>query len=80
MTQRRDRVWLARWLAEPDKVLAEGDPQALALRARYKDMVMPNLRLTPDETRALMAFIEEESQRVEQQRLKLASATPACCH
>jgi len=81
VTRRRNQVWLARWLAEPDKVLAERDPQALALRARYKDMVMPNLNLTQDETHALMSFIEEESQRMERLHSKTETvASMSCCH
>lgn len=81
VTRKRDKVWLTRWLKEPDKMLAERDPQALALQARYNNLVMPNLALSADEAHALMGFIEEESQRVERQRNQtttVASLPP--CH
>jgi hypothetical protein len=36
VTQKRDRAWLARWIQNPDKLLAEKDPLALELYTRYK--------------------------------------------
>jgi len=45
VTTRRERAWLARYLAVPDQMLAEGDPIALGLLAQYKNVPMPNLRL-----------------------------------
>jgi len=38
---RRDRAWLLRYVAEPDRVLSEGDPIAAALFAEYKAVRMP---------------------------------------
>jgi mono/diheme cytochrome c family protein len=55
VAQRRERGWLERWLAAPDQLLAEGDPIALALRAQYGEIAMPNMRLTPTEI-AQLAF------------------------
>src|SRR5215510_10431162 len=46
VTTRRERAWLVRYLREPDQVLAEHDPIATALLARYRDVQMPNLRLS----------------------------------
>ena len=65
VTKKRDRAWLTRWLAEPDKMIAEKDPLALALLAAYSDIPMPNLRLSAVEIEALLIHIEEESHRVE---------------
>jgi len=62
--ERRDRDWLARWLAEPDKMLAEKDPIALELFAANRNLPMPNMRLNEIEVEALLAFMEEESARV----------------
>lgn len=64
VTRKRERAWLVRWLAEPDKVLAEQDPIALSLLARYDNLPMPNLRLTPGEIASLLGYIEEESRRL----------------
>ena len=80
VTRRREPVWLARWLTEPDKMLAERDPQALALQARYTNLVMPNLSLNTEEASALMTFLAEEGQRLDQQKGKVAAVTMAPCH
>ena len=58
VTQQRERVWLERWLKEPEKMLAEGDPIALALRTRYKEVGMPNLHLSARDVAALLAYLE----------------------
>jgi protein SCO1/2 len=80
VTARRDKVWLARWLAQPDKMLAEKDPQALAIQARYGKLVMPNLGLTPEESQALVTFLEEESHRLEEERHPATAVAMASCH
>ncbi len=64
VTQKRDRAWLARWLAEPDKMLAEKDPIVMELYAKYKNMPMPNLRLNEVEVAALIDYMDAESRRV----------------
>ena len=58
VTQQRERAWLERWLKEPEKMLAEGDPIALALRTRYKEVAMPNLHLSTSNVAALLAYLE----------------------
>ena len=58
VTRKRDRAWLTRWLAEPDKMLAEKDPLAMALLAEYDNVAMPNLRLGDVEIQALLTYIE----------------------
>ncbi len=59
VTQRRDRNWLARWIAEPDKMLAEKDPIAIALFARYNDIQMPNLDLTSVDINNLLTYLQK---------------------
>jgi protein SCO1/2 len=61
VTSRRDRDWLARFIVSPQKVREAGDPAALALRARYKSVIMPNLDLGSDDARVLIEYIERES-------------------
>jgi len=58
VTTRRDRAWLTRYLAEPDRVRAEGDPVATALFERYNNVPMPNLRLSSIEIAALLSYLE----------------------
>src|SRR5919202_2983541 len=59
VTDRRDRAWLERYLAEPDQVLASGDPIAAALFARYNRVPMPNLALTRDDVADLLAYLAQ---------------------
>lgn len=68
VTRKRDRAWLTRWMMEPDKMLAEKEPLAMALLAEYNGVPMPNLRLGPADVQELFEYIEEESHRVEHHR------------
>jgi protein SCO1/2 len=63
VTQKRDRKWLTRFIAEPDKMLAEKDPLATALLAEYKNVPMPNMRLSGAEIQDVLTYIEEETRR-----------------
>jgi protein SCO1/2 len=65
VTQRRERKWLTRFIAEPDKMLEEKDPQAIGLLAAYNNVPMPNLRLNEQEIEDLLTYIDEESRRLE---------------
>ena len=60
VTTRRDRTWLARYLAEPDRMRAEGDPIATALFAKYNNVPMPNLRLSGIEVAGLLSYLETQ--------------------
>jgi protein SCO1 len=54
----RPRAWLIRWLKEPDKMLAEKDPVATALKLKFRNVPMPNLGLDDLEAKALIDFME----------------------
>lgn len=56
----RPRAWLHRWLKEPDKMLAERDPVAVAMKARYRNLPMPNLGLNDIDADALIEFLHAE--------------------
>jgi len=58
VTARRDRAWLVRYVAEPDKVLAEGDAIAADLLRRFRETRMPNLRMGSADVAAVLAFLE----------------------
>lgn len=64
VTQRRDAAWLARYLKEPDRVRAEGDPTALALFTKYRRVPMPNLALGEDDVTGLLAWLAQQSRLV----------------
>lgn len=63
VTRKRDPAWLLRWIREPDKMLAEKDPLATALMARYR-IPMPNMRLGDKDANSVIAYIEAESTRL----------------
>lgn len=60
VTSRRDSAWLARYLAQPDRVLAAGDPTAAALFAQYHQVPMPNLGLNTEDVAALIAYLQAQ--------------------
>jgi protein SCO1/2 len=64
VTARRDRDWLARFIVDPEQVRAGGDPAALALRAKYKQVVMPSLDLGPADAAVLIDYIDRQSRAV----------------
>jgi protein SCO1 len=57
VTSRRERSWLARFIASPDAMRAQGDPTARALHARYPRLSMPDLRLCGPEVTALVEYL-----------------------
>ncbi len=66
VTQKRDPAWLSRWLQFPDRMLAEKDPLAMQLYAKYREVPMPNLGLNDVDVQALVDYMQRESRQVEQ--------------
>jgi protein SCO1/2 len=60
VTTRHDRDWLVRYLKAPDQILAEKDPIAVALFAKYKNVPMPNLRLSESEIALVLSYLESQ--------------------
>ena len=58
VTATRDREWLTAFILTPDKMFAAGDPIAVALRAKYKDVRMPNLSLSESDAKALLEYMD----------------------
>jgi protein SCO1 len=58
VTERRDKAWLARWLKDPPRMLAQGDPTARALLARANGVPMPELNLSDADVAALIEWLE----------------------
>ena len=63
--KQRDRAWLLHWMMRPDEMLAQKDALAMKLFEEYKQINMPNLRLTQDDAESLLGYIAEESKAVE---------------
>jgi protein SCO1/2 len=61
VTGRRERGWLARYLAQPEQVLAEGDPIAAGLFRQYNQVRMPNLGLGSEDVAALLSYLATRS-------------------
>jgi protein SCO1/2 len=61
VTERRDAAWLSRYLKEPEKVLAAGDPTAKALFQKYNRVNMPNLNLGADDVSSLISYLASQS-------------------
>lgn len=57
----RERAWLKRFIKTPDEMLAEKDPIAMELFARYKEVRMPNLRMGDGDVEALIGYLEAQS-------------------
>mgnify|MGYP001605347436 CR=1 FL=1 len=60
ITARRDRDWLARFIASPDRLIAQQDPLATQLLKEY-GIAMPNMGLSPEEAKEVIAYIEAQS-------------------
>jgi len=58
VTSKRSHAWLARWLRNPDQLLAQKDPIAEALFVKYDKVQMPNLKLSDEDVEALIHFMK----------------------
>jgi cbb3-type cytochrome oxidase cytochrome c subunit len=63
VTDRRTIDWLKSWLKDPTAMM-ESDSTAKALLKEYNNTKMPNMKLTDDESLALINHIAKESQKV----------------
>lgn len=70
VTKRRDREWLTRWIAAPDKMLEQGDPIAMGLYAKYDEVPMPNMRLSLSDVADVLGYLGSESRRIQMQRAR----------
>lgn len=62
VTERKDRAWLARFILDPQSVLASGDAYALKLKEEARGVVMANIPgMTMDRALNLLDLIEAES-------------------
>ena len=61
VTSRRERGWLKRYIAVPDKMLAEQDAIAVGLYKKYKEIRMPNEGLHEMDVETLIGYIEAQT-------------------
>ena len=62
VTALRDRTWLTRWIATPEKLLAEKDPIAVQIVQKYKNIPMPNMGLSGTEVASVIAYLESTAE------------------
>jgi protein SCO1/2 len=65
VTNVRDRAWLGRIISEPDKLIEEQDPIAIALFKRYREVRMPRLNLPEADVNTLIEFMKLQSDSVD---------------
>ena len=58
VVDRRDPVWLRRWIKEPDRMLEEQDPLAMALFRQHRELRMPNLGLSDKDVESLIRYLD----------------------
>jgi cytochrome c551/c552 len=63
VNERRDHAWLLHWLQKTDEVLASDDSLAHALLVEYKNVKMPNMKLTEADATALLHYIQKETDK-----------------
>ena len=76
VTTRRERTWLARFIADPDRMRASKDPIAIELFAKYNKMPMPNLGLTKTEVADLISYMEARTIALEGKEKESPTADP----
>jgi copper(I)-binding protein/cytochrome oxidase Cu insertion factor (SCO1/SenC/PrrC family) len=76
VTQRRDMEWILNWLKAPDQMLKKEDPIAMELYKRYNNLAMPNMRLNKEEALSLIAYMDDETQRIRGTSAQANTAKP----
>ncbi len=62
--ERRDPAWLASFIKNPAKMRADKDPIAVALAEKFSGVHMPNLGMTDDDTKDLIAYLAVQTARI----------------
>jgi mono/diheme cytochrome c family protein len=57
VVERREPEWLLRWIATPDRLLAEKDPTALSLLEQFRGVPMPNMGLSAAQAADVVAYL-----------------------
>ena len=60
LTTARKADWLAGMIAAPNEMLSNKDPVATAMFDRYKELRMPNLRLSEVDVNALIGYLKAQ--------------------
>lgn len=77
---RRERGWLTNFIRAPDRMLAERDPIAVQLAAKYKGVQMPNLGISDQDAGDLVAYINARSYAADAENNPVSAASAAAHH
>jgi protein SCO1/2 len=58
ITERRDRDWLMKFIANPQRMRRQQDPLALALAAQYPTVRMPAMGISANDAKDLLAYLD----------------------
>ena len=61
VTEQRDLDWLARWIANPDQLIAQKDPIATELLQKFNNVPMPNQGLSKSQVDSIIAYLQSDS-------------------
>jgi protein SCO1 len=78
VTQRRDHAWLSSFIQNPARMLAQRDPIALELAAKFPAVHMPLLGLHEADAADLINYLETQNARIED--TGTSSASPGHDH
>ncbi len=73
VTDRLDQDWLIRFIRNSQEVIREGDEYAVEIYEEFNRMVMPAVELSDDEIRSVLAYIEHESKRLDDEPEQVAT-------
>lgn len=59
--QRRDEAWLLLFIQSSQRMITQGDPQAVALFNEYNRMIMPDVPFQSEEIKSILSYIKEKS-------------------
>lgn len=58
VTQRRDSIWLADFIRNPEKMVVSGDSTAIKLYNDYNQVLMPAFNLSEEEINQLVGYLK----------------------
>lgn len=76
VTGRRDRGWLTQWLLAPDQMIGKKDPVAMELLKQFKNIPMPNQKLSERDVASLLNFLAAQSAPAELKKPERAETLP----
>ncbi len=66
MDKKHDIKWLIKWVKSSQSLVKKNDPKAVQIFNDNNKMIMPDQALTDDEVKAVVAFVSEETTKLEQ--------------